>query len=78
MPELPSGGVFPGELAVLGSSRLTDFEARFELKLAPLSQAAFVAHGTSDAFKAIGASLRNLAGGRPEITVLKPIGGKGL
>ncbi|MCU1366920.1 MAG: hypothetical protein JWL72_4883 [Ilumatobacteraceae bacterium] len=41
-------------------------------------QDAFVAHGTSDAFKAIGASLRNLAGGRPEITVLKPLGGKGL
>ncbi|MCU1394542.1 MAG: hypothetical protein JWM34_2970 [Ilumatobacteraceae bacterium] len=39
---------------------------------------AFVAHGTSDAFKAIGASLRNLAGGRPELTILNPVGGKGL
>lgn len=41
-------------------------------------QDAFVAHGTSDAFKAIGASLRDLAGGRPELTFLKPLGGKGL
>lgn len=39
---------------------------------------AFVAHGTSDAFKALGASLRDVAGGRPEITKLTPVIGKGL
>ena len=39
---------------------------------------AFVAHGTSDAFKALGASLREIAGGRPEITMLTPVIGKGL
>lgn len=42
------------------------------------SEAALVAHGTSDAFKAIGASLRELAGGRPELTKLTPVAGKGL
>ncbi len=41
-------------------------------------QDALIAHGTSDAFKAIGGSLRELAAGRPEMTFLKPIGGKGL
>jgi quinol monooxygenase YgiN len=40
--------------------------------------AAMVAHGTSDAFKALGASLRDVAGGRPELTVLTPVSGKGL
>ena len=39
---------------------------------------AMVAHGTSDAFKALGASLRDVAGGRPELTMLKPVSGKGL
>jgi quinol monooxygenase YgiN len=42
------------------------------------NEAAFVAHGTSDAFKQIGMSLRELAGGRPEITRLTPVSGKGL
>jgi quinol monooxygenase YgiN len=42
------------------------------------SEAALIAHGTSDAFKAIGASLRELAGGRPELTKLTPVAGKGL
>ena len=41
-------------------------------------EAAMVAHGSSDAFKALGASLRDLAGGRPEITRLTPVMGKGL
>jgi len=41
-------------------------------------QDAFTAHGTSDAFKALGASLRNLAGGRPELTMLTPVIGKGM
>ena len=41
-------------------------------------QASLTAHGTSDAFKAIGASLRDLAAGRPELTVLTPVIGKGL
>lgn len=40
--------------------------------------AALQAHSTSDAFKAIGASLASLVGGRPELTILKPVGGKGL
>ena len=42
------------------------------------NEAALVAHGTSDAFKALGASLRDLAGGRPEMTLLTPVIGKGL
>jgi quinol monooxygenase YgiN len=41
-------------------------------------QDAFTAHGTSDAFKALGASLRGLAAGRPELTMLTPVLGKGL
>lgn len=39
---------------------------------------AFTLHGNSDAFKAIGASLRGLAAGRPELTFLTPVIGKGL
>ena len=42
------------------------------------NEAALVVHGTSDAFKALGASLRELAAGRPEITRLTPVMGKGL
>ena len=41
-------------------------------------QDALTAHGSSDRFKAIGASLRDLAGGRPELTILTPVMGKGL
>ena len=41
-------------------------------------QDALIAHGTSDAFKAIGMGMRDLAAGRPELTFLKPIGGKGI
>lgn len=41
------------------------------------SHDAFVAHGTSDRFKEIGASLRDVAGGRPELTILTPLVGKG-
>jgi quinol monooxygenase YgiN len=42
------------------------------------NQDALVAHGSSDAFKAIGAGLREVAAGRPELTFLKPVMGKGL
>lgn len=42
------------------------------------NQEALVAHGSSDAFKALGAALRDLAGGRPELTMLNPVNGKGL
>jgi quinol monooxygenase YgiN len=41
-------------------------------------QDAFTAHGTSEAMKAIGPAVAPFAGGRPEITVLNPVGGKGL
>ena len=41
-------------------------------------QDALTAHGTSDRFKEIGRSLRDLAGGRPELQILKPVIGKGL
>jgi len=41
-------------------------------------QAAFEAHGSSDRFKEIGRTLRDLAGGRPELTFLTPVIGKGL
>jgi quinol monooxygenase YgiN len=40
-------------------------------------QAALDAHRTSDAFKALGAAIRDLVDGRPELTMLTPIGGKG-
>ena len=39
---------------------------------------ALTAHGSSDRFKEIGKSLRDLAGGRPELTILTPVIGKGL
>ena len=41
-------------------------------------QEALTAHGTSDRFKEIGMSLRDLAAGRPELTILTPVSGKGL
>ena len=41
-------------------------------------QDALTAHGTSDAFKALGAAMKPFMGGRPELNFLKPIGGKGL
>jgi len=39
---------------------------------------AFGAHGSSAAMKAIGPALAGLLAGRPEITVLTPVTGKGL
>ncbi len=39
---------------------------------------ALAAHGTSDFMKEFGKSMRDLAGGRPELQILKPVGGKGL
>ena len=41
-------------------------------------QDALTAHGTSDAMKEFGRSMRDLAGGRPELQILKPVSGKGL
>jgi quinol monooxygenase YgiN len=41
-------------------------------------QDALSAHGSSDRFKEIGKSLRDLAGGRPELQILTPVIGKGL
>ena len=41
-------------------------------------QAALVAHGSSDALKAMGMASRPFAAGRPEIIFLKPLAGKGL
>lgn len=38
----------------------------------------FMAHVSSDAFKALGVSLADLIDGRPELTVLAPLSGKGL
>jgi quinol monooxygenase YgiN len=38
----------------------------------------FTAHGSSDRFKEIGATLRDVAAGRPELTILTPVIGKGL
>jgi quinol monooxygenase YgiN len=40
-------------------------------------QAALDAHMGSDAFKALGPAIGPFLGGRPELTFLKPIGGKG-
>jgi quinol monooxygenase YgiN len=42
------------------------------------SHEALAAHGQSEAMKEMGVALRPLAGGRPEITVLSPVRGKGL
>jgi quinol monooxygenase YgiN len=39
---------------------------------------ALAAHGSSEAMKQLGGALRGFASGRPEITVLNPIRGKGL
>jgi quinol monooxygenase YgiN len=41
-------------------------------------QDSFSLHGNSDAFKALGVSLRGLAAGRPQLTFLTPVIGKGL
>jgi len=41
-------------------------------------QEALQAHSTSAAMKALGPVLAPLMGGRPEMTFLKPLGGKGL
>ena len=41
-------------------------------------QDALQAHSTSAAMKALGPVLAPLMGGRPEMTFLKPLGGKGL
>jgi quinol monooxygenase YgiN len=39
---------------------------------------ALAAHGSSDFMKEFGKSMRDLAGGRPELQILKPVIGKGL
>jgi quinol monooxygenase YgiN len=41
-------------------------------------QAAFDAHSSSEAMKALGHSLGGLLAGRPELFFTKPVGGKGL
>jgi quinol monooxygenase YgiN len=41
-------------------------------------QDALAAHGSSDFMKEFGKSMRDLAGGRPELQILKPVIGKGL
>lgn len=39
---------------------------------------ALTSHSSSDAFKALGAALGPLMGGRPELILLEPLAGKGL
>lgn len=41
-------------------------------------QGSFEAHGSADWFKAMGPKIGPLMGGRPELTFLRPLGGKGL
>ncbi len=41
-------------------------------------QDSFIAHGSSEAFKALGKTLAPFVGARPELTFLKPVAGKGL
>jgi quinol monooxygenase YgiN len=41
-------------------------------------QASFEAHGSSDAMKALGGAIGHLLAGRPELTFLNPLRGKGL
>jgi quinol monooxygenase YgiN len=43
-----------------------------------VDQASLDAHMGSDAFKALGPVIRPFMGGRPELTFLRAIGGKGL
>lgn len=43
-----------------------------------VDQAAFEAHGTSAGMKALGPVVGPFMGGRPELTILNPVGGKGL
>ncbi len=40
-------------------------------------QAALDAHMSTDAYRALGPAIRPFLAGRPELTFLKPIGGKG-
>ena len=40
-------------------------------------QSALDAHSSSDEFKALGPAIRPFLAARPELTLLKPIGGKG-
>lgn len=42
------------------------------------NQDAFATHGGSDAMKELGKTLAPLLGARPELTMLNPLGGKGL
>lgn len=39
---------------------------------------ALTAHGTSDVMKQVGGGLRDVMAARPEITLLTPVGGKGV
>lgn len=41
-------------------------------------QAAGEAHSSSDGYKALGPAIRPFLAGRPELTFLRPVGGKGL
>lgn len=41
-------------------------------------QDALVLHSSTDAFKAMSAAMKPFVAGRPELTFLKPIGGKGI
>ena len=42
------------------------------------SQEALAAHGSSEGMKALGKASREFAAGRPELTFLTPVGGKGV
>jgi quinol monooxygenase YgiN len=66
----------PGTLSYVLHTDDTDpdtvwFYERYE------SQEALEAHRTSEAMKTVGLALREVAAGRPEITVVTPVGGKG-
>ena len=67
----------PGTIRYILHEDANDFDVVWFYELYA-DQASLDAHGGSDAFKRLGKSLAPFVGGRPELTFLKPIGGKGL
>ncbi len=66
-----------GTLAYILHTDASDADALFMYELYE-SQEALNAHMGSDAFKALGPTIGHLLGGAPQLTILGPVGGKGL
>ena len=67
----------PGTLQYILHEDVKDADAVWFYELYT-DQAALDAHSTSDGMKALGPALAGLVAGRPELTIVKPVGGKGL